>query len=64
MEDDCEVEILSHVTKKWKVPWKKGYLCLTEQSVLLKDVRSIYDKLLAGSITAEEVSKSNVLRLI
>ena len=29
-----------------------------------QDARSLYDKLMGGSITAEEVSKSNALRLI
>ena len=68
MEDDCEVEILNVPNSCNKVmegameeglPLSDGALCSH-----LKDARSLDDKLMAGSITEEEVSKSNILRLI
>ena len=68
MEDDCEVEILNvpgSCNKEMQgaieegLPFSDGAECS-----LLKDARSLYDKLMAGSITAEVITKSNVLRLI
>ncbi len=62
MEDDCNVEILNDNGMKnaleERLPLTDGADCL------LKDARLLYDQLMAGSITAEEVSKASVLRVI
>ena len=62
IEDDCDVEILNdngmEKALEERLPLTDGADCL------LKDARLLYEKLMAGSITAEEVSKASVLRII
>ena len=62
MEYDCEVEIPND--NEMKDVLEEGLPLSDGAECLLKDARSLYDKLMAGSITAEEVSKCNVLRII
>ena len=68
MDDDCEVEVLNvpgSCNKEMEGVMEEGLpLSGGAECCLLKDARSLYDILMAESITAEEVSKSNALRLI
>ena len=68
MDDDCEVEVLNvpgSCNKEMEGVMEEGLpLSGGAECCLLKDACSLYDILMAESITAEEVSKSNALRLI
>ena len=68
VDDDCDVELLKvpgSCNKEMEGAMEEGLpLSGGAECCLLKDARSLYDKLMAESITAEEVSKSNALRFI